>query len=98
MGGIIVIACIVLSMVMWGDLGNAYIWIMILSLVGYGAIGLLDDYLKVIRKNPKGLRAWYKFGAQIGIALVIGLVLYSNPDDPYRSELIVPFFKKWFFD
>ena len=52
MGGIIIIACILLSMLMWGDLENTYIWIMILSLVGYGGIGLLDDYLKVIRKNP----------------------------------------------
>ena len=98
MGGIIVIASLLLTLLCWGDLANLYMWIMIISLIGYGCIGLLDDYLKVIRKNPKGMAAWYKFGAQIGIALVIGLVLYANPDDPYRSELIVPFFKKWFFD
>ena len=98
MGGIIVIASLLLTLLCWGDLANLYMWIMIISLIGYGCIGLLDDYLKVIRKNPKGLAACYKFGAQIGIALAIGLVLYSNPNDPYRSELIVPFFKKWFFD
>ncbi len=98
MGGIIILIAMLVTLFCWGDLSNKYMWIMIISLIGYGAIGLLDDYLKVIRKNPKGLRAWYKFGAQISIALVIGLVLYSNPDDPYRSELIVPFFKKWFFD
>lgn len=98
MGGIIVIACIVLSMLMWGDLQNSYIWIMILSLVGYGCIGLLDDYLKVIRKNPKGLRAWYKFGAQILLALAIGVVLYANPNDPFRSVLSVPFFKRWLLE
>jgi len=98
MGGIIILIAMLVTLFCWGDLYNRYMWIMIISLIGYGAIGLLDDYLKVIRKNPKGLRAWYKFGAQISIALVIGLVLYSNPNDPYRSELIVPFFKKWFFD
>lgn len=98
MGGIIILISMLVTLFCWGDLTNRYMWIMIISLVGYGAIGLLDDYLKVIRKNPKGLRGWFKFGAQISIALVIGLVLYFNPADPYRSELIVPFFKKWFFD
>ena len=53
MGGIIVIACILLSMLMWGDLENIYVWIMILSLVGYGGIGLLDDYLKVIQEKSE---------------------------------------------
>src|SRR5271169_1169506 len=62
MGGIIIIVCIVLTILMWGDIENMYVWVMVLSLIGYGAIGLLDDYLKVIRKNSKGLRAWYKFG------------------------------------
>ena len=98
MGGIIILICILLSVLMWGDLENMYIWIMIGSLVGYGAIGLLDDYLKVIRKNPKGLRACYKFGAQIGLALAIGLVLYMNPKDPYSDVLSIPFFKRWLFD
>lgn len=98
MGGIIIIACIVLSVLMWGDLENMYVWIMVLSLIGYGVIGLLDDYLKVIRKNPKGLRAWYKFGAQILLALAIGLFLYMNPKDPYNDVLSIPFFKRWLFD
>lgn len=98
MGGIIIIISMLITLFCWGDLTNRYMWIMIISLLGYGAIGLLDDYLKVIRKNPKGLTAWYKFGAQIGLALVIGLVLYFNPNDPYHTGLIVPFFKKWLFD
>ena len=98
MGGIIILISMLVTLFCWGDLTNRYMLIMIISLIGYGAIGLFDDYLKVIRRNPKGLRAWYKFGAQIGIALLIGLVLYFNPNDPYRSELIVPFFKRWFFD
>lgn len=98
MGGIIIIACIVLTVLMWGDIGNMYVWTMVLSLIGYGCIGLLDDYLKVIRKNPKGLRAWYKFGAQILLALAIGLLLYMNPKDPYNDVLSIPFFKRWLFD
>lgn len=98
MGGIIIVAAILATALMWGDLENRYVWIMIVSLVGYSSIGLLDDYLKVIRKNPKGLRACYKFGAQIALALVIGLILYLDPKDPYNDVLSVPFFKKWLFD
>lgn len=94
MGGIIIIFSIIVSMLMWGDLGNMYVWIMLFSLVGYGGIGLIDDYLKVVKKDTKGLRACYKFGAQIVLALVIVFLLYKNPDDPYSSLLIVPFFKK----
>ncbi|MEC4676324.1 MAG: phospho-N-acetylmuramoyl-pentapeptide-transferase [Nitrospirota bacterium] len=94
MGGIIIIFSIIVSMLMWGDLGNMYVWIMLFALVGYGGIGLIDDYLKVVKKNTKGLRACYKFGAQIVLALVIVFLLYKNPDDPYSSLLIVPFFKK----
>ena len=97
MGGIIIIVCILASLLMWGDLENMYIWTMVLSLLGYGGIGLLDDYLKVIRKDPKGLRPCYKFGAQILLALAIGLLLYMNPKDPYTDVLSIPFFKRWLF-
>jgi len=98
MGGILIIICILLTIVMWGDLKNMYVWIMIVSLVGFGGIGLLDDYLKVVRKSPKGLRAYQKFGGQIVLAFLIGIFLFLNPKDPYADMLIVPFFKKWFFD
>ncbi len=98
MGGIIIIACIVLTILLWGDLENMYVWIMIVSLLGFGSIGLLDDYLKVRRKNSKGLRSCYKFGAQIALALAIGVLLYLNPKDPYTDVLHIPFFKRWLFD
>jgi phospho-N-acetylmuramoyl-pentapeptide-transferase len=98
MGGILIIMCILLTIVMWGDLKNMYVWIMIVSLVGFGGIGLLDDYLKIVRKSPKGLRAYQKFGGQIVLAFLIGIFLFMNPKDPYADMLIVPFFKKWFFD
>jgi len=98
MGGLLIILCILLSVLMWGDLKNMYIWTMIGSLVGFGTIGFLDDYLKIIRKSHKGLRAYQKFGLQIVLALVIGIFLYLNPKDPYTDVLSVPFFKKWLFD
>lgn len=98
MGGIIIIISIVISVLLWGDLNNRYILIMIASILGFGLIGFTDDYLKVVKKNPKGLRGWYKFGAQIVLALVLGLVFYFDPADIYVAKLSIPFFKKWLID
>ena len=98
MGGLLIILCILLSVLMWGDLKNIYVWTMIVSLLGFGAIGFLDDYLKIIRKSHKGLRAYQKFGLQIVFALLIGVFLYMNPKDPYADILSVPFFKRWLFE
>ena len=98
MGGIIVIVAITAAMLLWGNLRNMYVWIVLLSLLGFAAIGFVDDYLKAVKKNPKGLRALYKFGAQMLLALIISVFLYANPHDPYTSVLSVPFFKKWLFD
>jgi phospho-N-acetylmuramoyl-pentapeptide-transferase len=98
MGGILIILSILFSVLMWGDLRNIYVWTMIVSLAGFGAIGFADDYLKIYRQNHKGLRAYQKFGLQIALALLIGVFLYMNPKDPYTDVLSVPFFKRWLFD
>jgi len=98
MGGILIILCILLSVFLWGDLKNMYIWVMIVSLAGFGLIGFIDDYLKITKKNHKGLSALSKFGNQIVLALMIGIFLFMNPKDPYADVLSVPFFKKWLFD
>ena len=98
MGGVLIIISILITILLWGDLTNAYIWVMAFSIVGFGAIGFIDDYLKIIKKDSKGLRACYKFGAQMLLALMIGMFLYMNPKDPFSAVLSVPFFKKWLFD
>ena len=98
MGGVLIIISILVTVVLWGDLTNKYILTMIFSLVGFGTIGFIDDYLKVVKRNPKGLRGCYKFGGQVLLALVIGMFLYMNPKDPYNDVLSIPFFKKWLFD
>lgn len=98
MGGILIIAAIVITMLMWGDLKNGYIWVMIVSITGFGAVGLVDDYQKVLRRNHKGLRALHKFSAQFLLALAIGVFLYLNPRDPYADVLSIPFFKRWLID
>ncbi|MBI4710102.1 MAG: phospho-N-acetylmuramoyl-pentapeptide-transferase [Nitrospirae bacterium] len=98
MGGILILSSIIISMLMWGDLKNKYVWIMLVTTAGFGLVGFADDYLKITRQNSKGLRAWYKFGAQIAIALAIGMILYHDPKDPFASTLSIPFFKKWLID
>lgn len=98
MGGIIILASITISMLMWGDFKNIYIWVIMLALLGFGAIGFVDDYMKTVKKNSKGLRALYKFKMQTILALAIGIFLYLNPKDPYTTVISVPFFKKWLFD
>ncbi len=98
MGGIIILLAITVSMLMWGNFRNIYLWVVMISLLGFGAIGFLDDYLKTVKKNPKGLKAVYKFGLQLILAFTIGVFLYANPHDPYNTVLSIPFFKKWLFD
>lgn len=98
MGGIIIIIAVAVAMLFWGNFRNIYVCVVLLSLLGFGGIGFIDDYLKAVKKNPKGLRALYKFGAQLSLALVIGIFLYVNPKDPYASVLSIPFFKQWLFD
>jgi phospho-N-acetylmuramoyl-pentapeptide-transferase len=98
MGGLMIISSIVITMFLWGDMRNKYVLIALFSLIGFGAIGFYDDYLKVIKRNPKGLRSCKKFSAQIILALIISLFLYMNPEDPYKTVLSVPFFKKLLLD
>jgi phospho-N-acetylmuramoyl-pentapeptide-transferase len=95
MGGIFILASVILSVLLWGDLTNKYVWLMLSATFSFGAIGFYDDYLKVVKRNSKGLRGWYKLGSQIIIALIIGFALYLDPEDPYSARLSLPFFKQW---
>jgi len=98
MGGLVIVLAIVVSMLLWGDLTNRYVQSVLVALVGFGAIGFLDDYLKFKGKNSRGLRARYKFGLQLLLALGIGMVVYLKPGDMYAGVLSVPFLKKWLID
>ena len=98
MGGILIHIAIIFSVLLWGDLGNKYIWVMLVAVAGFAFIGLIDDYLKVIKRNAKGLRPCYKFGFQVILALAISVFLHETPTDPYSTMLIVPFFKKLIID
>jgi phospho-N-acetylmuramoyl-pentapeptide-transferase len=98
MGGIMIIAAIVLSVLLWSDLTNKYVWVVLFATLTFGGIGLWDDYLKVVKKRSTGLRAREKFGLQIAVSIVIGLFLYFFSGDPGVSHLSVPFAKRLIID
>ncbi len=94
MGGALILMSIVLTTLLWSDLGNPYIWVVLLTTLGFGAIGWVDDYRKVVYRNPKGLSARVKFFWQSLIAIAVALYLASTAEIPAQTDMIVPFFKE----
>ena len=94
MGGIMILAAIVLTTLLWADLSNPYIWAVMFVLGGYGLIGFVDDYRKVVHKNTDGLIARWKYFWQSAIALVVAFALYIHGKDTAATQLVVPFFKE----
>lgn len=93
MGGTLIVASITISVLLWANLSNPYVWITLLVLLGYAIVGFIDDYLKVVRKNTDGLIARWKYFWQSVIALVAALIIYSFGKDTAATKLVVPFFK-----
>ena len=91
MGGILIIFSITVSTLLWNDLANHYIWIVLLVAVGNGAIGFIDDYLMQVKKRSKGLGVRMKFSLQIALALLTGYLVYMTPD--FSTQVTIPFFK-----
>jgi phospho-N-acetylmuramoyl-pentapeptide-transferase len=94
MGGALILASITLTVLLWADLQNRLVWIVLWVMLGFGAIGWIDDYRKVVARNPKGLSARSKFFWQsvIGGVAACYIAFYTNL--PAQTEFIVPFFKQ----
>ncbi|HXC92548.1 MAG TPA: phospho-N-acetylmuramoyl-pentapeptide-transferase [Geobacteraceae bacterium] len=92
MGGVLILASILIPTLLWSDLTNRYIWLALFIIIGYGIIGFVDDYKKVVEKNPKGLTPRQKMFWQALLAGAVGAVLYILPG--FSEELFFPFFKK----
>lgn len=92
MGGILILAAVVTATLLWVDLNNRYVWICILSMLGFGLVGFMDDWLKIKRKNSDGLRARTKLLGQGLVALAAVIALYFDPSGE-MTKLYVPFFK-----
>jgi len=93
MGGALILVAIGITTLLWGDLHNQYIWVVLLTTLGFGAIGWVDDYRKVVHRNPKGLSARAKMAGQSVIAVAVAVFLWQSASLPAHTELIVPFFK-----
>ena len=91
MGGSLILLAIVLPTLLWADLNNRFIWITLLVTTGYGVVGFVDDYLKVVRKNSAGVSARHKLFWQVLLATIAALLLYFGGD--FSTHLSLPFFK-----
>jgi len=92
MGGVMILVCTVVPTLLWADLKNAFIWVMLFVIVGYGAIGFVDDYKMVVEKNTKGLSPRQKMFWQVLLALGVGIFLYNLSG--FSTQLNLPFFKR----
>jgi phospho-N-acetylmuramoyl-pentapeptide-transferase len=99
MGGLIVLTSILVPVLLWGKLSNTYVWLLLVATALLGGVGFVDDYLKVVRKFPKGLIGEYKIVGQVVVGLIVGGVLYFSPEfSGYNSVTTVPFFKNLVLD
>lgn len=93
MGGAMILMAIAVSTLLWGDLRNHYVWIVLAVTLGFGAIGWVDDYRKVVEKNPRGLPGRWKYLWQSVIGLGAAVVLYATAATPVETSLVVPMLK-----
>lgn len=93
MGGALILFAIVLSTILWSDLGNRYVWTVVLVTLAFGVIGWIDDYKKLVQQHSDGLSARYKYLFQSIVGLTAAIYLYTNTQSPAETQLIVPFFK-----
>jgi phospho-N-acetylmuramoyl-pentapeptide-transferase len=93
MGGALILVAIAITTLLWADLKNRYVWVVLLTTIGFGVVGWVDDYRKVVHRNPKGLSAIAKFFWQSMVATAAAAFLVYSTDLPQQTELIVPFFK-----
>lgn len=103
MGGLMILISVVISSLLWADLTNIYVWCALLVMVGYGAIGFVDDFLKLTKRNTKGLSGKLKLVLQALIGIAVTIVIMENLPSDVNTHVAPPFFKdvlinlSWFF-
>jgi len=93
MGGALILVAVAISVLLWSDLNNRYVWVVLLTTLAVGLIGWIDDYKKLVKKNSAGLAARYKYLGQSLVAIVAAIFLYQTHQSPWETTLIVPFIK-----
>ncbi len=97
MGGALILVAIAISTLLWADLGNRYVWVVLLTTLGFGIVGFVDDWRKVVHRNPKGLSAKEKYFWQSAIGFGVAIYLAQTALLPAETTLYVPFFKHLVF-
>ena len=93
MGGGLIIISVIISSLLWGDLSNRFMWLLMIVVVGFGFIGLIDDYSKIKNKKADGLSALQKYALQSLLGLGVAIYLLISSTTPQETELLIPFFK-----
>lgn len=93
MGGLLLVVAIVTATLLWADLTNFFVWMVLLVTVSYGAVGFVDDYLMQVKKQSMGLRGSSKILIQVVIGLVVSGLIYAHPD--FDTHVSVPFLKEF---
>ncbi|MCG3202324.1 MAG: Phospho-N-acetylmuramoyl-pentapeptide-transferase [Gammaproteobacteria bacterium] len=93
MGGLLILFSITLSTLLWGELRNRFVWVVLVTMLAFGAIGWMDDWLKVSRRNARGLAARYKYIWQSVFGLAAAVVLFATARTAVETQLILPFVK-----
>src|SRR5574337_22551 len=98
MGGLLILVSVLIATLLWASLTNRFVWLALFSTCWMGTVGFIDDYLKVVAKNSKGLSVRAKLLWQVIPSMLVGLFMYVNPVDAYTTKLAIPFFKHWMPD
>ena len=93
MGGALILVAVGISTLLWADLSNRYVWIVLLTTLAFGGVGLVDDYKKLVLKNPRGLAARWKYLWQTVFGFAAALVLYGTAVTPAETQLLIPYLK-----
>lgn len=95
MGGVLIIFSMLVAVLLWGDLSNRHVWLVMLVTAGFGLIGWIDDYRKLMLKNSRGLPARWKYLLQSLFGLAVAIYLFTTAPDQAQTELLLPVFKGW---
>jgi phospho-N-acetylmuramoyl-pentapeptide-transferase len=98
MGGALILVAIAISTLLWSDLSNDYVWLVLFVTAVFGAVGWVDDWRKVMENDPRGLPARWKYFWQSVAGIAAALYLYNMVDTPAATQLFVPFFKNVAWD
>src|SRR5690606_12162356 len=93
MGGALILVTVLASVLLWGDLRNKYVWLVLAVMVAFGAIGWWDDWIKIVRRDPNGRKSRTKYALQSLFGLAAGLFLYMTAEVPAETTFYIPFFK-----